>query len=278
MNYKIVVDSSANLKSDYIKSEDIGFEVVPLTIKILDKEYVDNDDINLEEMLAAFHSTKEKATTSCPAPGVFAESFSGAKYVFVITITSQLSGTHNSAVVASKDAKLKEECIHIIDSMSVGPSMHLIVDKLEELINAGKSYEEICKEIDEYRDSLQLLYVLDSFENLVRNGRMSKVTAIIASTLHIKPLCIAENGQIKIYQKIRTYEAAIKRMIMVIKDLKPIESISKVVLTYVNDKQKAEEIKSSITRFYPQIKEIIITKAKGLTGFYALENGILMSF
>ncbi|MEG0034624.1 MAG: DegV family protein [Bacilli bacterium] len=275
MKFKIVVDSSSNLLNSYIKDKEVGFEVVPLIININGKEFVDDDNIDTEAMLAEFHSTKEKATTSCPSPGRFMQAYEEADNIICVTITSHLSGTFNSAVLAGKDLAGKN--VHVIDSMSVAGTMQLIVDKAYELIKEGYEYAQLVEALNKYRDSLNLLYVLDSFENLVRNGRMNKAVALIAKTLRIKPLCIAENGQIKIQQKIRTYDAAIKRMNMVMKDLCDISKLTRAILTYVDDKIKAVEIKELIEKTYPNIK-VLVSKAKGLTSFYALENGIMLGF
>ena len=97
MKYKIVVDSSSDLTNDYIKDNSIGFEVVPLTINVENNSFIDDNNIDVDEMLSVMHSSKKKATSSCPSCGSFSESFKGAENVICITMTSKLSGTYNSA-------------------------------------------------------------------------------------------------------------------------------------------------------------------------------------
>ena len=199
MKYQIIVDSCADLKSDYIKNKNIGFNVIPLTINVGEKEYVDNDEIDVKAMLEDMKKSK-KSSSACPAPQSFLDQFKKAEYTFVVTITSKLSGCNNAAIVA-KNSYEKSENIHVIDSKAVSGTEILIVDKLVELIEKDLSFEEIKTEIDKYRDERNLFFILQKFDNLVNNGRMSRFAGLIASTLVIRPICIADKGEIKIAKK-----------------------------------------------------------------------------
>ena len=145
MKYQILVDSASDLLSDYYTDPEIGFKVVPLTIHVNDKEYVDNDSLNIQEMLADMHASK-KSSSACPAPQSFLSEFDNAEYTFIVAITSKLSGCYNSAVVA-KNSYSKPENICVIDSKAVSGTEMLIVDKLIELIKQDLPYEQIVKEI-----------------------------------------------------------------------------------------------------------------------------------
>ena len=180
MKYVICADSSSNLFSDYIKDDEVGFNVIPLTIRVLDKEFVDNDYLNVDEMLDAVNSTKEKCSSSCPSPNDYLKHFNEAEYAICVTISSKLSGSYNSACVA-RDMSDKKDKILVVDSLLTAGAMRLIVDKAYKLIKEGLSFEEISKKLIEFRNSINLLFVLDKFDNLVKNGRMSKVVAFIAN-------------------------------------------------------------------------------------------------
>lgn len=271
--FKIIVDSSSDLTNQAIQDEEIDFEVVPLTIHIKDREFYDNDALDTKEMLDAMHASTTKNTTSCPAPGSFLEAFN-AEYNFCITITSKLSGTFNSARMAME---MSDNKCFIIDSKGTCGSLSLIVDQLVKLIKMGKSYEEICKEIIEFRDQINLLFVLDRFDNLVKNGRMSRITSIIAGVLHIKPLCEAVDGEIKVSEKPRTRKLAFKRMVEVIGEKVQNFSERDCVISYCENEALGQELAETIKEKY-SFKSIVVRKMRGLASFYALEDGVIVCF
>lgn len=277
MEYKIIVDSSSNLKSDYIKDDNVGFEVVPLTIRIDNKDYVDDDNIDVKEMLSNLAKTKEKPTTSCPSPANFATAYQGAKYVICITISSKMSGCFNSAFVGGMDDEGAK--IHVIDSLGTSGSLILIADKAYELIKQGLPYEEICEQLDAFAKSTTLLFVLDKFDNLVRNGRMSKIAAFVATSLSIKPICLAENGEIKVYKKVRSMKLAIKGLVSEIAQFTTGVDISKrtCIVSCINGDEIGQEVKHLIEEQY-NFKEVRLVDHKGLCAFYALENGLIVTF
>lgn len=276
MKYKIVVDSSSNLKSDYIKDDEIGFEVVPLTVKIGEREFVDSDDANVEEMLEALKANKAGGTSSCPAPGTYAEAYKEADNIIVITISAKMSGSFNSAFVGSLE--YKDKSIHIVDSKGTAGMMQLIVDKTYELIKSGMDFKNVETEIDKYTDSLNLLFVLDKFDNLVRAGRMSKIAAFVATSLSIKPLCIANKGEIKILKKTRTMKMALKNVVNEMKELIHDDDVNRVcIITSVQNDPTALKLKNIIAENM-NFKEIRIVDAKILDAYYELPGGLIVSF
>lgn len=274
MKYKIVVDSSSDLTSNYIKDENIGFEVVPLTIQIDEKEYIDNKDLNIDAMLEAMHASKTKAKSSCPSCGYFTKSYEAAENVICITMTSKLSGTYNSAYLGSKDCKSK---VHVIDSKATSGTMRLLVDKTYELMKQDLPFEELYNQLEEYKESLNLFFVLDKFENLVKNGRMSKLTAFIATALYIKPLCCAQEGVIDIYEKPRTMKGALNKLVESIEKKSPITKGKTCIITHCKNEKDANYVKDEILKKY-QFKEVVVNEMKGLCSFYALEKGIIVCF
>ena len=274
MKYKIVVDSSSNLKGDYIKDENVGFEVVPLTISVDGEDFVDNEHLNINRMLTSMHESKIKSTSSCPSCGYFAKAYNEAEYTICITMTRKLSGTFNSAYLGSKDSNSK---VHVVDSKATGGVMRLIVDKAYKLIKKGLPFEEICQELEKYKEKRNLLFVLDKFENLVKNGRMSKVAAFIANALYIKPLCMAKEGVIEVYQKPRTRKGALSRLVETIKEKCEDTTGKTCVVEHCGSLEDAMYLKSEIEKNY-QFKEVVITEMRGLCSFYALEKGIIVSF
>ena len=201
MKYQIIVDSCSDLDKNYLDGTGIGFKIVPLIINVGDKEYVDVEGCNIDEMLAGIKVPKTKSSSACPAPEAFKKEFGNAEYTFVVTITSKLSGCYNSALLAKNEYENSSH-VHVIDSKAVSGTEMLIVDKLVELINADLDFEVIVDEIEKFRDNCTLFFVLQRFDNLVNNGRMSKIAGLIASTISLKPICKAVDGEIRIIKKI----------------------------------------------------------------------------
>ena len=274
MKYKIVVDSSSNLSKDYIKDSEIGFEVVPLTILVDGNDFVDNDNLNINSMLNSMHESKVKSTTSCPSSGYFNRAYEEAEYTVCITMTSKLSGTFNAAYLGSKDCSSK---VHVVDSKATGGVMRLLVDKAYKLMKKNMDFEDICKEIEEYKEKTSLLFVLDKFENLVKNGRMSKVAAFIANALYIRPLCIAKEGVIEVYQKLRTRKGALSKLVETIKEKCQNTEERTCIIEHCDSIEDALYLKSEIEKIY-KFKKIIISPMRGLCSYYALEKGIIVSF
>ena len=273
MKFKIVADSSCDLTKDYIQDEEVGFDIVPLSINIEKDSFLDDENLDIKDMLVRMKASSLPAKTACPAPGFFTETYKEADHVFVVTISSRLSGTFNSAYLGAVESDNK---VHVVDSKGTSGMMILLVDKLYSLIKEGKSFEEIKEEIEEYQKTLNLLFVLDKFDNLVKNGRMSKLTAIAATALFIKPLCIAIDGQIGIYEKPRTMKAALIRLVHNI-GKKCNEFSNKCIISHCNNLENANLVKKMILEKY-NFKEVVIIDMKGLCSFYALENGIIVSF
>lgn len=276
MEFKIVVDSSSNLTSDHIKDENVGFEVVPLTIRVNGKEYVDDDKVNINEMFKDLDESKVAGKTSCPSPYDFSKTFDGAKHIIVITISSKLSGCYNSAM-AAKDMYEGDADIFVIDSKLVAGAMRILVDATYKLIKDGKSYDEIVKDLTAIRDNTNLLFVLDKFDNLVKNGRMNKVVAFIATMAFIRPLCYGEDGEIKVKEKIRTLKGALKRLVVNIGKMVSETKDRICVISHTCNEADAMYLKTLIKEEY-EFKEIIVEENRGLCAFYSLQGGIIVSF
>lgn len=273
MKYQILVDSASDLKNDYIKDENIGFKVIPLTILAGDKEYIDNDDINIDNLLEDMHAAK-KTSSACPAPQSFLQEFNKAEYTFIVTVTAKLSGCYNAAVVA-KNSHSKPENIHVVDSKATSGTEILIVDKLVKLINEGKEFDEIVEEIESFRNKKILHFILQKFDNLVANGRMSKIAGIIASKLVIRPICIAEEGEIKVVKKVFGIKNAFAKMIEMIKEKCKHPEEETLIISHCKADEEAEQVKTDIQKVC-NFKEIRIVPMKGLCSYYALEKGVIV--
>ncbi len=276
MKYKIIVDSSSNLKNNDFQEENIDFSVVPLTIRIEDKEYIDNESLDVHQMLLNMEASKNKSSSSCPSPSEFLKEYEGSDYYFVFTISHKLSGVLNSAKVASEMSDYKDKIV-IIDSLLVCGAIELLVRKTISLIKEGKSFDEIKEILEEYKKDIHLFFVLDKYDNLVKNGRMNKALAFIANLASIKPLCVGENGEIKIKEKIRSLHGVFKRIIAYIKSVCDDCSNRVLIISHTECLETALNLKKIIEENF-KFKEIIIKENKGLCSFYSERGGFICTF
>ena len=273
--YKIVVDSASNLPSDYIKDENIGFQVVPLTVNIGDKEFVDNDSASVEEMLDTLSSFKGKCSTACPSPAFFADAYKDAEQVICITISSKMSGCFNAAYLASTQEENTK--IHVVDSLSVCGGEVILVDKCLKYMKQGLPFEKIEEKLEQDKLNENFLFVLNDFGNLVRAGRMNKIVAFVAMSLSIKPICIAKDGEIKIYEKQRTMRKALNRIVEIIKDFATDLEDRECIITYVDNIENANHLKELVEQAY-HFKNVRIMQNRILCSYYTLPGGMHLVF
>ena len=183
---KIIADSSADIKA----VEGVCFQSVPMTIRAGGRDFVDNEQLDTAAMLDFLASHNGPSGTACPGPENWMSAFEGADEIFVVCITGSLSGTWSSAM-AARELYLQahpDVKIHVFDSLSTGPEMLLLIEKLASLIREGKSFDEICAAGEEYLSSTHLLFILRSVHNLAQNGRVSKLVAGAIGILGIQIL------------------------------------------------------------------------------------------
>lgn len=274
MNYKIVADSAANVFS----LDEIAFANVPLKIICGDKEYIDTPELDLPGMISDLKTTKLKSSTSCPNVYDWMQSFEGADHIFAVCITGNLSGSYAAAEQA-KDLYLQdhpEAKIHVINTLSAGPEMRLIVEKLQRLILKGLSFEYIVQAITVYTTHTHLTFCLQSLTNLARNGRVSPAVAKLASVLGIRLVGRAsDHGTLEPFGKIRgeakTLEAMLKEMID--RGFKG----GRVRISHCYNPEAANTFKDLILAKFAG-SDVQIEACGALCSFYAEQGGMLVGY
>lgn len=274
MNFKIVTDSAADIK----ELAGVPYESVPLKIITDEKEYIDDKSLDVVGMLSDLRKYKGKSRSSCPNSQEFINAFGDAENVFCVTITSNLSGSFNSATLAAKEYMTQhpDRNVHVIDSLSTGPENFLLIEKLAALINEGKDFETVKSEIIEYHNHTRLIFSLESMHNLANNGRVSPIVAKFAGLVGIRAIGRASDvGTLEMISKARGAQNAIKDIVgnMVGDGYKG----GKVRIHHANNPQTAEMLRNKILESYPD-SEVIIDVAGGLCSFYAEEGGLLAGF
>ena len=271
---KIVADSSANL----MELKTVAFDAAPLKIITVQREFVDNRELDLNEMIRFFQSYKGKSQTSCPNPEDWMTAFGDAEDVYCVTITSGLSGSYNAACIAKGmyEEKHPGRRVFVIDSLSAGPELTLIVEKLEQLIGEGRSYEEICAYMPEYQKKTGLLFMLESLNNFAANGRVSPAVAKIAGVLGIRIVGKASDaGTLEPTDKCRGEAKSLKAILKHLKEsgLKN----GKVQLAHCLNEAAAEQLKSLIEKELTGVT-VKIGRNLGLCSYYAEKGGLLVGF
>lgn len=274
MNIRIVTDSSANLRT----LDDNRIVSVPLTIRTDEKEFVDDATLDIKEMTDYLAGYKGKSGSACPSSGDWQSAFGDAEYVFAISITSNLSGSYNSARVAKEQYEEEHpgHKVFLIDSLSAGPELKLIVEKIQELNAKGLSFEEICDAVTEYQKQTHLTFMLKSLTNLANNGRVNPAVAKIAGVLNILVVGIASAvGTLEQKVKARGEKKAIAAMRKIMDDLK--YAGGKVRIDHCFNLEDSLKLKELILAAYPDA-DIVISENYGLCSFYAEKGGILVGF
>lgn len=277
MSYKIIGDSCTDLPIDL--KNDATIQLVPLSMQIEDEIIVDDSTFNQIEFLRKMAASKECPKSSCPSPESYMAAFEGADDVFVITLSSKLSGSYNSAELAKK-LYLEEhpgKNIEVIDSKSASAGQTLLVYKLKELLDKGNSFQETVKLVNAFRDSMQTKFVLESLENLRKNGRLNNITAVICSALNIKPIMGATDGEIVKLDQARGIERALLKMIKFVEeDVK--DAKDRILgITHCNNYERALFVKEEMLKRIPFAK-CFIADTNGIASLYANDGGIIISY
>ncbi len=274
MNFKIVTDSS----SDMLNFDTVPFAVAPLKIVTDQKEYSDDTKLDVAAMVDDLLRYKGKSSSSCPNTDEWLTAFGDADRIFCVTITATLSGCYNAACVAKQiyEEQYPERKVFVINSLSTGPEMKLIIEKIAELIKNGKAYEDICKEITAYTDKTGLLFMLESMKNLANNGRVSHLTAKAAGLLGIRVVGKAsERGDLQPLDKCRGEQKARATILDRLRE----EGFagSKVRIAHCINPEFAQTLKDALIKEFGNI-DIEIYDCRGLCSFYAEKGGILIGF
>lgn len=276
MTTRIITDSSANF---YDKNIDgIEHVSVPLSLRIDDKEWIDDENLDLTAFQAALKATEDKSTSSCPNLNAWLDAYRGADEIFVITITGALSGSYNAAVQAARiyheeDPKAK---ILVFDSRSAGPQLQLLARKIARLVNKGYSFEEIVKEAEAYQHHIALIFALKDLTNLANNGRVSNTVAKMASLLKMNIIGTANNkGEFDMAGRARGAKKAQAKMLADM--IKNGYIGGRVQIDQVNNIEGAESFKQVILEKFPDA-DVQIGECGGLCSFYAEEGGLMVGY
>ena len=273
MKRKIVADSSSNMYT----LDGVDYSSAALVISTDEKEYKDDANLDIRRMVDDLRAYKGRSGTACPGVGEWIDAFGDADEVFCSTITSNLSGSYNAAMMAKKQYEEEHpgRKVFVLDSYSTGSEMKLHIDKMKELICAGKDFDTICKELTEYKKVTSLQFCLENMRNLANNGRVNPAVAAIAGMLGIRVIGDATGGVLNPTDKIRGVKKAIACLVNNMK--KAGYQGKKVYIDHCFNVEAATALKEALLAKFPNA-EIHIAPTHGLCSFYAEQGGLIIGF
>ena len=283
MSYKIIIDSGGELTAD--QKMDSHFENVALQLDVDDYHILDDETFNQQEFLQKVKESPNCPKSSCPSPDKYIDAFGeDATHIYIVTLSSQLSGSYNSAVLAKQMYEEGQQengdmprQIHVFDSRSASIGETLIGMKVQELEEAGESFETIVESVENYIEEMNTFFVLETLETLRKNGRLSNIKAMIVNVLNIKPIMGSTNeGTIQVLGQARGMNKALDSMVQkIIATTKNCEE-KILAISHCNCPKRAEKVKEQIENM-AKFKKIIILETAGVSSMYANDGGVIVA-
>ena len=278
MNWRIVTDSSCDKLPDLDWSNNVSYGKVPFVFKIGRREMTDDEHLSIPEMLTEMENCPDASRSACPAPGLWEEQFDQADQVIALTISANLSGSYESAISAREMSleKNPRKKILVLNSLSTGPVLNMAVEKALHLINKGIPFETICNTLNEFIHSRHTIFALCSFNNLVKNGRVSRLSGLIAGKLGIWGIGVGDSeGRIQMAAKVR----GTRRIIQTITDNMKQNHFNggQVVISHCLNPEFASQLRDGILQIW-QNARVLLSETGGLCSFYAERSGLIVAY
>ncbi|MCR4611345.1 MAG: DegV family protein [Lachnospiraceae bacterium] len=279
-NYKIIIDSSGELPENL--KNDGHYVNVPLSIDIDGETFIDDENFDQIDFLERTKKSPNGPKSACPSPESYMAACEGeAKNVYIITLSGELSGSYNSAVLAAdlynEEHEDEPKNIHVFNSKSASIGETLIGLKVQEFEEMGCSFEEVVENVEKHIDTMHTFFVLDTLDTFVKTGRISQLKAGIVSTLNIKPIMAStEEGAIYNAGQGRGSKGAIGKMVekVISATKKPEDKV--IAISHCNCPERADFAKKKIEAL-GRFKDIIVVNMSGLSSMYANQGGVIVA-
>lgn len=278
MSYKIAIDSCGELLNEW--KDDERIEAVPLTLMVGDESIIDDETFDQKDFLKKVAACPECPKSACPSPERYMKAYEcEADHIYAVTLSSELSGSYNSAVLG-KSLFLEDnpgKKIHVFNSKSASGGESLIAMKIVECEEKGLSFEEVIETVDKYIEEMSTFFVLENLETLRKNGRLSRVKALVASALKIKPVMgSTPEGSICQLDQARGMNKAIVKMVEHVGE-KGINIHEKTVaITHCNCPERAKMLEEAIRERLNPAK-IVVMDTAGVSSMYANDGGVIVA-
>ena len=278
MGYKVVIDSCGELLDEW--KQDPRFESVALTLSVGGVNIIDDETFDQADFLKRVAECPECPKSACPSPERYMRAFDcEAEHVYAVTLSAELSGSYNSAVLGKNllQEDHPDRQIHIFNSKSASVGQTLIAMKIQECEEAGLPFEKVIETVEEYIEQQHTFFVLDNLETLRKNGRLSKAKALVASALKIKPVMgSTEEGAICQLDQARGMNKALVKMAQAIVEKTADSGQKTLAISHCNCHERAILLKNALEERMP-IKKIVILDTAGVSSMYANDGGVIVA-
>lgn len=275
MAIKLVVDSCCDL-DDALRAR-TGAIAVPLTMHVDGRDFIDVPELDTMEFIEAMEASPNVTRSSCPSPAMYAEQFAGDDQVICITLSDRLSGSYASAMTG-RSLISQPENVFVLDSKTACAGETLLAIEASERIKAGMPFSQLVEHMVRFVKEANTLFVLDSTDALVKNGRMPKLAGKLISVLNLKLVLQAdEEGEIGMIDRARGLKKAIERIAEVAMERQKVSLHEICSISHVHNLEMANLLKSLLEKTNA-FKEIVIVQTRGLSSLYASRNGVVMAF
>lgn len=278
MSYLILCDSCTDFTDAMEK--DPHFVRIPLTLHVGEEDIIDDETFDQASFLKKVAEYPDASKSSCPSPEKFMDYFEKADEIYIVTLSSHLSGSFNSAELAKSMylEKHPDKKIHVFDSKSASAGQSLIALEIQKRAINGLPFDQIVNEVTDFLNTMGTKFVLETLEVLRKNGRLSKVTAMLVNALNIKLVMTSDgNGEIAKTSQARGMKKAIQKMAEAIKEDAVDPENRTLFISYCNNKERAEFVKDAILSVL-SFKDVLIAPTGGVSSLYAADGGIVVCY
>lgn len=277
MDYRIVLDSCGELPEELKKNE--HFVHVPLTLQVGSEFIADDDNFNQAEFLKKVAACSECSKSACPSPDVYSDAMRGCEETYVITLSAELSGSYNSAMLGRQlfEEEDQNAKVYVFNSKGASVAQTQIALEIYDCKKKQMSFEEIIEHVEKFIDDMDTFFVLETLEALRKNGRLSNVKALVATVLNIKPVMgSTPEGTIQQLDQARGINKALRKMIEIIKKAKPDSENRRLAIAHCNCLERANYLKDEMLKVM-KFKDVLILDTAGVSSLYASDGGIIVA-
>jgi len=275
----IIVDSACDYKKEML-AEGMPLDYAPLCLQVDDAQFVDDDTLDLDRYLQAMEACKNAVRTAAPSPESYLGHIKNAiGSVFTVTISKHLSASYQNAMLAKQMYldEIGDKFIHVFDSLSASVGETLVALKIDECVRTKLQDAEIVEKVTSFIDNMRTYFVLERYDNLVKNGRINPTIAKLATLLSVRPICASDKGNIVMMDKARGTAKAMKRLVDIIANEKLDFENRTLAISHVRCKEKALAFRDEILKRVP-FKSTLIVEMGGLCTTYAERDGLIVAF
>ena len=278
MSYKIVIDSCGELLDEW--KNDGRIESIPLTLTVGGENIIDDENFDQKDFLKKVAACPECPKSACPSPERYMKAYEcDAEHIYAVTLSAELSGSYNSAILG-KNLFLEEhpeKKVHVFNSKSASGGQSLIAMKIMECEEKGLSFGEVVSEVEKYIEEMSTFFVLENLETLRKNGRLSRVKALVASALKIKPVMgSTDDGNICQLDQARGMNRAMIKMVEQVIAKTPDSAEKVLAISHCNCPARAQVLKEAFEERM-KLAKIVVLDTAGVSSMYANDGGVIVA-